>query len=60
MRFQRHAVQGDLAAVSLVKTRENLHQSGFSCSVFSHQRVDGPPADAQIHPVQRPDARKRF
>gem|GEM_PF-7052635 len=45
-------IEEDLPGVFVIGTAEDLHQSGFPCSVFAEQDVGFAPQNRKIHVVQ--------
>ena len=48
-----HAVVDDLPGGLVIHAADDLDQGGFSCPVFTQQRMHGTPAYLQAHILQR-------
>ena len=54
------SIDSDLAAVTAVNTGHDLHQSGFSCSVSSYQRMNFPFLQPEINIFENRNSAKAF
>ena len=60
MEFHFFPFKDDTSGVLRIYTGKDLHQSRFTCAVFSHQRMHFPFSHLEIHVIQRMYAREGF
>ena len=53
-------IQVDLPLIHMINAKKAFHQGGFSCTVLSHQCMNGARTDFQVDPVQSLYAREAF
>ena len=54
------AIQINLTLIHMINTKQAFHQSGFSCTVLSHQRMDSTRTDVQVDLIQSLYPREAF
>ena len=60
VRIYRGTIEPDCARVARKNPRDDFDQCAFARAVFSHQRVNFPGPQREIHGLQRPDSGKTF